>query len=136
MRNLDSGPAGFGISKKAETIQPMTVNAAQRLLIEKMIPEILRVYVVEAGGGLEGVMDKFYTIWIKKYSYLFREYCNTQMDNQDFLDRIESENLNAEDIAEIVDFITKKGIDDEGNEVGGEFFDKNAIESFRSSVNN
>jgi len=135
MRNLDSGPAGFGISKKTETIQPMTVNAAQRLLIEKMIPEILRVYVVETGGGIEVAMNEFYTIWIEKYAYLFREYCNTKMDNQDFLDRIESENLSAEDIAEIVDFITTKGIDDEGMEVGGEFFaDENAIESFRSSV--
>jgi hypothetical protein len=134
MRNLDSGPAGFGISKKAETIEPMAANAAQQLIIEKMIPESLWVYMTETGGGLEVAMDEFYTIWIEKYAYLFREYCNTQMDDQDFLDRIESENLNAEDIAEIVDFITKKGIDDEGNEVGGEFFDENAIESFRSSV--
>lgn len=135
MKNLDSWPVNISNNKNIETIPTMAANAAQILLIDLMIPESLRVYVTETGGGFEGAMDEFYTIWIDKYSYLFREYCNTQLENQDFLDRIESETLSEEDLAAIIYFITIKRIDDEGNEVGGEFFaDENAIESFRSKV--
>jgi hypothetical protein len=137
MRNLDSGLSGFDkdISKKVEAIQPMAVNAAQMLLIEKMIPDDLRIYVTEADGGIDGAMNEFYSIWIQKYAYLFRKYCDTQMNDQDFLDRIESEKLSEEDIVKIVDFITNSDVDDVGNKVGGGFFvDEEALESFRAKV--
>jgi hypothetical protein len=120
---------------RTEVISTEAANAAQLLLMKKMLPEILQGYVVESDGATQSISDEFFMHWHEKYSVLFREYCDKNMDDGAFVERIESQTLSAIEIEDVVDFITKEKTDKSGNKIGGKFLaTMEEVQNFMTNV--
>jgi hypothetical protein len=134
MSNLESGVHGE-VSKPGlrgrEAFTTGEVLGVQIMLMGRMVPKGLEQHLGTGDGVHVGIEDRLFERWAKKYSALFKDFCDENADNEELIMRLRTGSMTEGDAA-LVRAYLEDPVKQDG-EIGGLYFkDSTEVKGFLS----